>query len=91
LAIATVAPDKQSVLLPGSSTQTGEQQAVQMFEQLLTYISQRPAQFEFWFDLIKEQYLTAFYPDVCKRVGIIDERESRFTLNYAYTTSIILY
>jgi len=46
-----------------------------MFELLLTYVSQRPAQFEFWFDLIKEQYLTTFFPDVCKRVGILDERE----------------
>eukprot|EP01094_Clydonella_sp_ATCC50884_P008894 TRINITY_DN1843_c1_g1_i2.p1 TRINITY_DN1843_c1_g1~~TRINITY_DN1843_c1_g1_i2.p1 ORF type:complete len:1500 (-),score=588.09 TRINITY_DN1843_c1_g1_i2:141-4463(-) len=72
------APDKQSVLLPSSGSQNGEQQAVQLFDILLEYVSQKPSNFEFWFDLIKEQYFTAFYPEVCKSIGLLKDDNTGF-------------
>ena len=36
-------------------------------------MSQKPSAFEFWFGMLKSQYLPTFYPDVCQRLKIISD------------------
>ena len=69
---ALTAPDKTCVLLPSNSAASPEN-SVKLWDNLLNYVTNKPATFPFWFDNLKKQYFSVFYPEVCKRIGIVDD------------------
>jgi len=70
--VALTAPDKTCVLVPSNNAGNPEN-SVKLWEDMLAYITNKPAVFEFWMDHLKKQYFSIFYPDVSKRVGISDD------------------
>eukprot|EP01104_Vermistella_antarctica_P013529 TRINITY_DN4112_c0_g1_i3.p1 TRINITY_DN4112_c0_g1~~TRINITY_DN4112_c0_g1_i3.p1 ORF type:complete len:1259 (-),score=365.16 TRINITY_DN4112_c0_g1_i3:66-3842(-) len=70
------APDKTGVLSPSSTPNTIEN-GVQLLELLLDHMTQRPENFEFWFELFKTKYLIIFYPSVCEKIGLLTSQESK--------------
>ena len=67
-----LAPDKTCVLVPHPNAGNPEN-SVKLWEDMLTYITNKPAVFEFWIEHLKNQYFSIFYPEVSKRVGIAED------------------
>jgi len=70
--VALSAPDKTSVLVP-SNTAGLPENSVKLWEDMLDYVTNKPGVFGFWIDHLKKQYFSIFYPEVSKRVGIVDD------------------
>lgn len=66
---ALSAPDKGSVLVPSSSAGTMEN-SVKLWEYMLDYMTQKPSAFEFWFNLLKREYLSIFFPETARKIGL---------------------
>ena len=82
--ITSLAPDKTCVLLPSNSAASPEN-SVKLWDNLLNYVTNKPSTFPFWFDNLKKQYFSIFYPDICKKIGIIDDGI------YLYITTLQLF
>lgn len=69
---ALSAPDKGSVLVP-SNTAGNLENTVKLWEFMLSFIGQRPNNFEFWLGLLKEQFFSCMYPAMSVKVKIIPQ------------------
>jgi hypothetical protein len=41
-------------------------------------MSVRVKEFSYWFDLLKNQFLTIIYPEVCKKMGLLKQDDGTF-------------
>lgn len=59
----------QSCLFPSNAEPTIDD-GVALWELLLQFISQREAEFDYWFELIKARYFVVFFPQICQELGL---------------------
>jgi hypothetical protein len=48
------------------------QESIEFLNVFLDFITKRPANFEFWFRVLKTYFLPLFYPAKCREVGLLD-------------------
>jgi hypothetical protein len=62
------------ILVPRApnSTATTKEDSIELLSQYLNFLTEKPINFEQWFNWYKLFYLTAFYPNVCKQIGLLD-------------------
>ena len=63
-----------------ASDQLRKEDAADMWNFLLDFITQREDNFEFWYELLKVHYLSIFYPDECMSIGLMVDKGTTFAI-----------
>ena len=66
-----LAPDASQILIP-SLTPPRVEDATALIEVILEFMVSHSNSFDLFWSMFRTHYLTVFYPDVCKEVGILD-------------------
>jgi hypothetical protein len=67
------APEKTSILVPSTTGGQTVENSVKLLEILLDYMGTRTDTFPFWWNLFKQKFVTVFYPDISKEIGLLDD------------------
>lgn len=67
------APEKTSILVPSTTGGQTVENSVKLLEILLDYMGQKAETFPFWWNLFKQKFVTVFYPDISKELGLLDD------------------
>jgi hypothetical protein len=66
-------------LCPATEALT-KQDVANMWEFLLTFATHREDNFEFWYELLKTNYLSVFYSDECMSIGLPVDQSTTFAV-----------
>jgi len=67
------APEKTAILVPSQHGAQSVENSVKLLEILLDYMGTRTETFSFWWNLFKQKFITVFYPDISKELGLLDD------------------
>eukprot|EP01102_Stenamoeba_stenopodia_P015219 TRINITY_DN516_c0_g1_i1.p1 TRINITY_DN516_c0_g1~~TRINITY_DN516_c0_g1_i1.p1 ORF type:complete len:1485 (+),score=330.88 TRINITY_DN516_c0_g1_i1:382-4836(+) len=67
------APEKTAILVPSQHGAQTVENSVKLLEILLDYMGTRTETFSFWWNLFKQKFITVFYPDISKELGLLDD------------------
>jgi hypothetical protein len=65
------ARDPESVICPNTGVEATKEDALEMLNYFLEHITNSGTNFQFWFILFKEFYLSVFYPRVLQELGVL--------------------
>lgn len=72
------------ILVPRApnSPNTTKEDSIELLSQYLNFLTEKPVNFEQWFNWYKQYYMPVFYPNVCKQIGLLDPADGAlFTLS----------
>ena len=89
--IITIGGDRTCFLQRlNGATRGSKEETFEMFSYFLDFISRHLNNFELWFKILRTYFLTIFFPNVCKDIGLVDKEESKFIVSLRITYFLML-